>query len=173
MASLEFDIGLDDPPEGSLESETKVTPTNSSLVSSLISTIKSKFRSGGPSAYKLSRTSAYSDESAFIILRDFLQPNTTLSFDTVVKSLLDLLPEDASGSSEVYSFGAICLDLAEQIPYHHPSHQKMARLLEYIGQSTKVNARILTPRLDGRGVYNRYNDLGSTYTIVFRVIITS
>lgn len=137
MASLEFDIGL----EGSPEPEKNVSSTASSAVSSMLSTAKSKF-GGGSSANKSSSASTYSEYSVFIILRDFLQPNTALSLESVIESLTDLLPENASGSAEVYSFGVICLDLAEQIPYHHPSHQKMARLLEYFGKSTKVNAKI-------------------------------
>lgn len=136
MASLEFDIGL----EGFPESKTNVEPTTSSAMFTMMSTVKSKLGGKG-SAYKTSSTPTYSDESVFIILRDFLQPNTALSLELVVKSLSDLLPDNASESTEVYSFGAVCLDLAQQIPYHHPSHQKMARLLESMGSSTKVNAK--------------------------------
>lgn len=36
--------------------------------------------------------------------------------------------------------GTACFEVAEQIPYHHTSMQKLARLLEALGQSTKVNS---------------------------------
>jgi hypothetical protein len=127
MASLEFDIGLGDFPEPG---------TFSSKVSSMVSMIKSTL-------LRITGSCTYSDSNVFIILRDFLQPNTALTLESVVESLIDLLPENASGSARVYSFGTVCLDLAEQIPYHHPSHQKMARLLECIGKSTKVNGEIV------------------------------
>ncbi|KAK2759837.1 hypothetical protein FQN54_002571 [Arachnomyces sp. PD_36] len=145
MASpLEFDVGV----------EGVVTPFTPSTVPSIMANIKSKF-SRGP---KPSEAAGYSDDCAFVILRDFLQPKSTLSLESVVSALVDLLPEDAPESSAVYSFGALCLDMGERIPYHHPSHQKMALLLEKLGVFTKVNSKTY---LGGKSpIYNRYQRLG-------------
>lgn len=120
MASIEFDIGLE------------VPSTAFSAVSSLLSSLKSK----------ITGKYTYSDEKVFVILRDFLQPDTTLSLVSAMESITEILPEGAPESTEVWSFGTICLDLAEQIPYHHPSHQKLARLLEYLGESTKLQGKL-------------------------------
>lgn len=72
-------------------------------------------------------------------LRDFLQPTTALSLRSTACSILDVLPDKAPNSTEVWCFGETCIDLAEQIPYNHPSQVKLAALLEYLGKSTKLN----------------------------------
>lgn len=87
-----------------------------SKVSSVMSTVKSKFGD--------KRDTVYDCMKVFVILRDFLQPDTTLSLKSVLNYLVDLLPENAPYSPEVYSLGIICVDMAEQIPYHHPSQHK-------------------------------------------------
>ncbi|KAK2764606.1 hypothetical protein FQN54_009301 [Arachnomyces sp. PD_36] len=152
MASLKFDIGLDIPEEMPL------SPTAPSSLSSIMSTVESKIGRGASSTYENAGTSTYSSQNAFLILRDFLQPNTARSLESVVDYLADMLPENAHLSSEMYSLGVICVDMAEQIPYHHPSHQKMARLLEKLGQSVKVNGKY---QLQGKPVFHlRYQRLG-------------
>ena len=76
----------------------------------------------------------------FRILSDYLQPNTTLALNSTALLLLDLLPDDTPQSSEVSSFGDTCIELAEQIPYHHPSQIKLAGLLEYVQNSAKLGS---------------------------------
>ena len=73
----------------------------------------------------------------FCILRDYLQPDTTLTLHSTALSVLELLPNDDPQSIEVAFFGETCVELAEQIPYHHPSQIKLAGLLESIGDSEK------------------------------------
>lgn len=86
----------------------------------------------------------YSDARVAAILRDFLQPGTKLSLREAAASLLDLIPANASGDAEVCSFGVICVELAEQIPYHHPSQLKFTQLLSYLSMSPKfVDRRLL------------------------------
>lgn len=71
------------------------------------------------------------------ILRDFLQPDSKTSLESAAKSLLLLIPTNASEHAEVCSFGEICVELAEQIPYHHPSQLKLVQLLHYLSRSPK------------------------------------
>ena len=77
-------------------------------------------------------------ERLFPILRGFLQPDTTTTLELTANSILDLLPENHPHSSDVLSFGELCIELVEQIPYHHPSQLKLAGLVEYLGMSTKL-----------------------------------
>lgn len=75
----------------------------------------------------------------FHLLCNFLQPDTALTLKTTAESILNLLPEEDSYSTDVSSFGNTCIDLAEQIPYHHPSQLKLADLLEYLASSMKFS----------------------------------
>lgn len=79
----------------------------------------------------------YSAARVAAILRDFLQPDTKLSLQEAANSLLVLIPANASNNAEVCSFGGICMELAEQIPYHHPSQLKLSQLLHYLSRSPK------------------------------------
>lgn len=74
----------------------------------------------------------------FHILHDFLQPDTASTLETTAQSILDLLPENAPYGHEVWILGETCIEIAEQIPYHHPSQLKLAALLDYIGMSPKL-----------------------------------
>lgn len=70
----------------------------------------------------------------FLVLCDFLQPESSLSTIDAVNCILEAFPD-----REV-EYGAIiivCLELAAQIPYHHPSQHKLARLLWSMGRSTE------------------------------------
>lgn len=77
---------------------------------------------------------------AFHILRDFLQPDSRFTVKEAVRSALALLPNDAQNSDVIWSFGMTCIDIAEQIPYHHPSHMKLAALFEELGKSSKFGS---------------------------------
>ncbi|EFX01112.1 hypothetical protein CMQ_6054 [Grosmannia clavigera kw1407] len=59
----------------------------------------------------------------------------------VVTSILELIPTDASEYGEVCGFGQICVELAEQIPYYHPSQLKLVKLLQELGQSSKFKSK--------------------------------
>lgn len=84
-----------------------------------LSSMKSKVRRQESAAYKTVGTTDYSDTKVFLILQDYLQPDTEMSLDSTVQSILALLPDNASLSNEVNNLGEVCLELAEQIPYHH------------------------------------------------------
>jgi len=72
------------------------------------------------------------------------------------KSILDLLPEDDLNSTKIWCFGELCIELAEQIPYHPPSQLKFAALLEHLGKSSKLG------KTGTSGWYNRYQLLGES-----------
>lgn len=79
----------------------------------------------------------YTEAKVAAILRDFLQPDTKQSLHEAAVSLLALIPDNAAEHAEVCSFGGICVELAEHIPYHHPSQLKLAQLLRYLSMSPK------------------------------------
>ena len=77
----------------------------------------------------------------FKILCDFLQPKTSLTIESAARSILDILPDKDPESTDVWSFGETCIEIAEQIPYYHSSHIKLAALLAHLRVSTKVNSK--------------------------------
>ena len=88
----------------------------------------------------------------FAILRDYLEPDTQSSLESTACSILNLLPEkDPNHGIEVRSFSDLCIEIAEQIPYHHPSQLKLVELLAYIGMSEKLGkmsrSEIEVPRI--------------------------
>ena len=78
----------------------------------------------------------------FHLLRRFLQVEKAVTMESTAHSILALLPENGSRSTDVWIFGEICIELAEQIPYHHPSQLKLVRLLEDLGMSTKLGLTV-------------------------------
>ena len=87
------------------------------------------------------------DSEVCSILRRFLQPSRTKSVQQTVKSIIKLLPDDASASNELMSINPVILNLADQIPYHHPSHIKLARVVEEIcrwDKFIKANNKVRT-----------------------------
>ena len=88
----------------------------------------------------------------FAILRDYLEPDTQLTLESTAGSILNLLPEkDPHHGIEVRSFSDLFIEMAEQIPYHHPSQLKLVELLAYIGMSEKLgtmsHSMIEVPRI--------------------------
>ena len=78
----------------------------------------------------------FSDEIYYLI-RDFVQPKSTLTLEATTRYLKDLLPHRDQDSDEVWSFGETCIEIAQQIPYQHPSQLKLVGLLEHLGKSLK------------------------------------
>lgn len=76
----------------------------------------------------------------FQILQDFLQPSSRLTVEDAARSILALLPDKAPVSTEVWVFGETCLEIAEQVPYHHPSQIKFAALFRELGKSSKFGS---------------------------------
>lgn len=87
---------------------------------------------------ELERPTDTLSEKLFPILRAFLQSDAAMSLDSTANSILNLLPEKSPNSTDVWTFGELCIDLVEQITYHHPSQLKLVRLFEDLGKSTKL-----------------------------------
>jgi hypothetical protein len=100
---------------------------------------------GDEFGYRYVETMEYSQEKVFQVLNDYLQPDTKTSLDSTVHSILALLPEKEPLSTEVWSVGEVVLQLAEQIPYHHPSQIKLARLMEELTRSPKFTTELSEP----------------------------
>ena len=77
-------------------------------------------------------------DQTFDLLQDFLQPDTTLTMETTAQSVLTILGEQVPHSDEVWSFGEMCIEVAEQIPYYHPSQLKLVDLLEHLGSFMRL-----------------------------------
>lgn len=73
------------------------------------------------------------------LLRDLLQPNTKRTLRSTAREILNLLSNNAPPSNDVWTWGETVIELAEQIPYNHPSHIKLAALLEFLSKSTKFS----------------------------------
>ncbi|GIJ91228.1 hypothetical protein Asppvi_010193 [Aspergillus pseudoviridinutans] len=97
---------------------------------------------GHESGYSYVGTTDYSQEKVFQILNDYFHPDTKTPLDSAVHSILALLPEKEPLSTEVWDVGVVVLQLAEQIPYHHPSQIKLARLMEELTRSPKFTTEL-------------------------------
>lgn len=83
----------------------------------------------------------YSDSKALRILDTFLQPDSTMTLETVQNLILDLLPpwENRSGTQPAISFAYVCYEVALHIPWKHPSQLKLAWLIERLGWSDRFS----------------------------------
>ncbi len=85
------------------------------------------------------------------ILQGFLQPSSRLTIKDTAHSLLALLPKNASDSTEIWNFGEICIEIAEQIPYYHASQIKLTALFEELAKSSKFgllhSSEVFTSRI--------------------------
>lgn len=68
----------------------------------------------------------------FSILHDYLQPKTVTTLQYTAASIVAILPKRDIGSTEVWMFGELCIQLAEQIPYYHPLQLKLVALVDYL-----------------------------------------
>lgn len=78
------------------------------------------------------------DQQAFLVLRDFLQPDSETALNVASASILNMLPEEDPKELSILSLSELCIELAEQIPYSHPSQMKLVRLLQQVAQSPKA-----------------------------------
>lgn len=77
----------------------------------------------------------------FLILRDFLQPNTSTSLSNAVDRILKEFPvsEDYPVTGDdIFNLTCTWVDLAEQIQYYHSAHEKLARIACAIGNEEPV-----------------------------------
>jgi hypothetical protein len=75
----------------------------------------------------------WSDWKLFVILRDYVQPNSTMTIDNAVDLTLDINSNDR----DCIDVCPVVFEVAEQIPHHHTGHEKLARYLWSIGTSHK------------------------------------
>lgn len=68
-------------------------------------------------------------DHVFDIIRNTLQPDSVLPPETAVQEIGALLPEGKPYSSEVGTFLETCYEVADQIPYSHPSNTKLITLV--------------------------------------------
>ena len=78
------------------------------------------------------------DQRAFLVLRDYLQPDSEAALSAASASILNMLPEEDPKELSILSLSELCIELAEQIPYSHPSQMKLVRLLQQVAQSPKA-----------------------------------
>ena len=76
-----------------------------------------------------------SDDKIFYLIRDYLQPRTTLTLRSTSEAIVKPLEGQDVDAADSSMLGEICIDLAEQIPYYHPSQSKIVRLLESLFES--------------------------------------
>ena len=66
------------------------------------------------------------------IIENYLQPKTAATLQRTSASILAILPKNEPCSSDVLTFGEVCIEFGERIPYHHPLQLKLVGLLEYL-----------------------------------------
>ncbi|KAL4959050.1 DUF3632 domain-containing protein [Aspergillus stella-maris] len=77
----------------------------------------------------------------FLVLKDFLQPDTTKSLEETALTLLSIIPDGKSRSAEIRSAGEVFIEVAGQVPYSHPSQLKLAALIKRLSWSDKFISR--------------------------------
>ena len=83
-------------------------------------------------------TTDFRGTTFFKHLRDFLQPDTDKALWDTIDSILEIIPE-APLSSEVLIAGQISLEIAEQIPWDHPSQMRLAQVMQALATSPKIS----------------------------------
>jgi len=67
----------------------------------------------------------------FAILRDYLQPSSTVTPNEASTRVIDV---SRAGKYHLSAVPYVCLEVSEQIHYHHSAHRKLAQLLWLIGR---------------------------------------
>ncbi|CRG86319.1 hypothetical protein PISL3812_03324 [Talaromyces islandicus] len=82
----------------------------------------------------------YSDWKAFGILTRYLEPGSDLSDEQATELLYDILPspDNKKLSGQPDMLGCVLLDIAKQIPYHHPSQIRLLNLFKRLGKTDKM-----------------------------------
>lgn len=105
-------------------------------IPAVLSSLKSKFKSQSPPS-DLTTPKGYDryEYSVFIVVEKFLQPHSNISIEEAADSVIEIFP---AGHSDLTPINSVCLDLAEQIPYTHPSLVKLSRLLWMVGRNKRL-----------------------------------
>ncbi|POS70755.1 hypothetical protein DHEL01_v210849 [Diaporthe helianthi] len=73
-------------------------------------------------------------------LSEYVQPQSQVSLHDTAHSILAQLPADKPYSDEGYALACLVHEVAVQIPYQHPSHARLVRLLKHLTRSPKVRS---------------------------------
>jgi hypothetical protein len=140
MAALDLNIsplGFPDPEKAEKTTSSEVEKTTRSNKSSLgmLSPFTSKFKktSSGDEP-SIPRQFSPSDYKVFLILRDFLQPDSTVTLHDAVNRVLEVFPDQYHNLRPI---NGVCFELAEQVPYLHPSQHKLAAVLYSVGKNPR------------------------------------
>lgn len=71
----------------------------------------------------------------FQILEDFLQPGSASSLQEAANHAIEIFVRAGWDYANMRALNVVCTELAEQIPYNHPSQLKLARFLWVVGRS--------------------------------------
>jgi hypothetical protein len=85
----------------------------------------------------------YSDKKTFDVYQRYLQPDGNLSIVQAATMIVKMLPGPTGNyhrGGELGMFAFFTCDVAQQIPYQHPSQLKLVRLIQYLGNAIKLNA---------------------------------
>lgn len=74
-------------------------------------------------------------------LKEFLQPQSEVSIHDAAQSILTHLPANKPYPDEAFAFATLIVEVAVQIPYQHPSHARLVRLLKHLTRSPKLVSR--------------------------------
>ncbi|OBT70379.1 hypothetical protein VE03_00114 [Pseudogymnoascus sp. 23342-1-I1] len=110
-------------------------PKPAGSISAVLSSLKSKFKSQSPQ-FDLTTVKGYNrcECSVFAVVENFLQPGSKITLEEAADSVIEIFPV---GHLDLTPINSVCLDLAEQIPYTHPSLFKLSRLLWMIGRNNR------------------------------------
>jgi hypothetical protein len=84
----------------------------------------------------------YSDWKAFEVLQRYLEPDRNLSVEQATALIHDMLPTETEKihlAGQPGMFATLVLEVAQQIPYPHPSQVRLVRLLQRLAISSKLN----------------------------------
>lgn len=74
-------------------------------------------------------------------LSEYIRPQSQVSLQSAAQSILASLPADKPYSDEGFALATLVVEVAAQIPYQHPSHARLVRLLKYLTRSPKLVSR--------------------------------
>lgn len=86
----------------------------------------------------------YSDWNAFRVLKRYLEPYGDLNMNQATKLLNDMLPSEQGkrhNPDRPDLFSYVFLEVAQQIPYHHPAQIRFVRLIKHLAASDRVITR--------------------------------
>ena len=77
------------------------------------------------------------DEQFFDIMRDYLQEGSAATISHVAASIISILPKD--DNYQVERLILLFIEVAAQIPYYHPSQNRLIDLMTHIGKLEENN----------------------------------